>query len=528
MAINNKIDSNITGLSYAQETSIKVLPITPVWIPLEPNGYNDFGGEVTTVARNPINPSRQRKKGVVTDLDASGGFTTDMTQTNLQDLLQGFFFADLRRKGEAQNALGLNTLLFAAANSGSLLTRSGTPAIDLTTQFSVGDLVHVQGFSNSGNNGIFTLSSVTATTVALDDADGSGTPAVLVDEVANSSVSLVQVGIEGNSGDIDVDVSGSRPALTSSTLDFTTIGLVVGEFVYVGGDAADTRFTNDSNNGFCRVRSIAANRLEFDKTSLTFVTEASTSENIHIYTGRVLKNELGSLINRRSYQLERTLGKADSTDTFDQSEYLIGAIPNEFSMTWTNAEKITSDLSFVATDNEQRDGTAGPKSGTRLPLVEADAFNTSNDFSRIKLAIVNESDANPLPLFAFATDISININNGVTPNKAIGTLGAFDASSGNFQVGGSITAYFANVAAVQAVRNNADITLDAHLVKANAGISIDLPMLSLGDGRASIEQDQPIMLPLTKEAATGAKLDVNLDHTMLMVFFDYLPTLADS
>lgn len=529
MAQVNKIDSNITGLRYAEEASIKVLPGTPVWNPLEPNGYNDFGGNLSTISRNPINPSRQRKKGVVTDLDADGGYTSDLTQTNLQDLLQGAFFADLRVKGEAKNALGVSTLTFAAAATNSRLTVGGTPVLDLTTLFAVGDLVNVAGFSNAANNGLFRISAVATSTIDLQDADGTLTAAVLVDEAASSAVSVVQVGFESAAGDVDVDTTGSRPALTSTTLDFTTLGLTVGEFIFIGGDQTATQFATTANNGFVRVRSIAANRLEFDKTDTTMATEANTTLLIQIFLGRVLKNEVGTLIKRRTYQFERQLGAPDDASPSQiQSEYLVGALIGETVFNINTADKITADISLVATDNEQRTGATGLKSGTRPALAEADAFNTSSDFSTIKLALVDAANPNPTPLFAFATQLTLTINNSLSPNKAIGTLGAFDVTAGTFVVSGSINAYFGNVTAVQAVRNNSDVTIHSHIVKANAGITFDVPLMALGDGRLNVQQDEPITLPLSMEAATGAKVDPNLDHTLLMMFWDYLPTLADS
>ena len=100
MAVVQKVDSNVTGLRYQENLTIGVADPNNPWLVLEPNSYDDFGGEFTTVARNPINAGRQRQKGVLVDLDASGGFQNDLTQDNLQDILQGFMFADLRRKND--------------------------------------------------------------------------------------------------------------------------------------------------------------------------------------------------------------------------------------------------------------------------------------------------------------------------------------------------------------------------------------------------------------------------------------------
>lgn len=513
MAQLNKIDSNSTGLRYCEEDSYKTVSGDEVWRPLEPNSYNDFGGQVTTVARNPINASRQRKKGVVTDLDASGGFNTDLTQTNLADILQGFFFADARTKDEFGGGGEITGVVTATDD---YQAASGLDAFD------AGDLVFASGFTDAANNGLKVVSSSSGTALTVEEN--------LVDETPPSDATLVEVGHEFDADDLNVDLTGSLPKITSdASFDFSTLGLLPGEWIYVGGDAAGDSFSDSENNGWKRVREATADHIEIDKSESAMTTETlSGGETVRIFYGRVLKNESDtSLITRRTYQLERQLGAPDDASPSDiQAEYITGAVPGEFTLNIPTADKATADLSFVGADNETIDGPTSLKSGTRPALAEADAFNTSSDVPRIKMAVHSDSDEAPTALFAFVTDLTLNINNNVSPNKAVGTLGAFEVTAGTFAVGGSLTAYFGNVSAIDAVRANSDITLDVILAKDNAGIAIDVPLITLGDGRPNVEQDEPITLPLDMEAATGAKAVSTYDHTLLMSFFDYLPDAA--
>lgn len=508
-----KIDSNATGLRYAEEVCLKQLPTLaadgadPVWIALEPNTYSDFGGNVTTVARNPINQSRQRRKGVVTDLEATGGFQQDLTFFNFRNLAQGFMFADIREKKTTKPINGTGQAVSGVDSA----TKTYTTAAGGGTGFLTGHLVMAEGFSNTANNGVKTVASATSTTVVVAEALG--------DEAAPPAAAVLAViGYQGAAGTLSIALNGDLVRLVSTAgVDFTTLGLVPGEWVFIGGDLTANGF--EDNGGFARVSVIAAGYLEFDKVDwATPTAEAGTGKTINIYFGQVLKNESDpALIKRRSYQLERTLGDdADGT----MSEYLVGAVANELTLNAPQADKVTVDLTFVACDHQARSGAVGVKGGTRVGVVEGDAFNTSNDFARIKMALVTE-DAAVQPLFVFASDLTLTVNNNVSANKAVGVLGAFDLTAGTFEVGGSFTAYFASAESVQAVRNNSDVTVDVVMVKNNQGVLYDLPLLALGNGRLNVEQDQPITIPLETNAAES-----KFGHTLLWQFFPYLPNAA--
>lgn len=506
--MSNKIDSNITGLAFAEETTLKTLPGTPVWYGLEPNSYSDFGGELSTVARAPIDPSRQNKKGTITDLDASGGFNIDFTKSNLTRLLQGFFFADAR---ELPNTKALNAA--AVALTGVTAASKTYAAASGLGAFTALQLIYASGFSNATNNGLKTVASSTAGTVVVNET--------LINEAAPPVAAKLQtVGFQFASADINLAVVSGIPSLIATAADFTTLpGLTVGAWVFIGGDAGATTFAN--NVGFARIKSIAAKAIAFDDTTFAPVNETGTGKTIRIFVGTMLRNEkTPSLIKRRSYNIERQLGEGP---TSTQAEYLEGAVANEFTLNIPQADKLNADLSFVACDNTHKSGESGDeiKTGTRISALGEDAFNTSSDIYRIKMSVIDPASSNPSALFGYVSEATVSINNNVTPNKAVGILGAFDTSAGNFEVGGSITAYFTTVSAVRAVRNNADVGLSVIGASSNAGFVFDIPLLGLGGGRLNVEKDAPITVPLEPAGAENAN-----GYTMFYESFSYLPNVA--
>ena len=629
MVAVQKVDSNVTGLRYQEESSIGVANTANPWLALEPNSYDDFGGEFTTVARNPINAGRQRQKGVLVDLDATGGFQNDLTQENLQDILQGFMFADLRDKNDVgadrqPRRFGLNgefedylmtdingsniitvdsrvavSAVIVAAGTGYSVdeivevtdattlvkvrfrisgetggvvdsvdlvnpatirddndrTNEGRTAVDtgvgavttgVSTNFGgddaltltltyangltwqVGDIIKMTGHDDAANNGIFDVSAVTDNLITVSQT-------LTLDATINVAATLTTVGFEFAAGDLDVTVPAlpALPTLVAAVADFTTMGLIPGEWLFVGGDVpggSGDQFLAAANNGFMRINSIAAGVLEIDKSAGTLVTEASTVETVRVFFGRVLKNEADPTLQvRRTYQLERQLGTPDDAKPTEvQAEYLEGWVANELTLNYATADKITVDIAGIAIDVSTVAGSVALKAGTRPTLVSGDAYNTSNDISRLKLSVLDRAlGSNPTALFAFLTEFSININNNLSPNKAISVLGAFDVTAGQFNVEGSMEAFFADVTAVSSIRNNDDITLDVAMVKGSTGLKsgtlIDVPLITLGDGRLAVEQDESITLPL--DIPAGA--DRVFNHTLLWMFWDHLPNAAD-
>lgn len=485
-------DSNATGLSYAEEVigSPGVLPGTPIWYPLEPNNYSDFGGTTTNEARAPISPSRQRRKGSVVDRDAVAGFNHDWVSRSLFDLMQGFMFADWRKKTDLI-VTGVGAAYTVAAGGAAFTTKT---------------LLFAEGFAEAANNGMKPVTASTGTSV---------TAAGLVAEASPpASAHITRVGVRGDAAEFALAVVNGKQRLTSAALDLTTLGLLPGQWVFLGGDGAAYQFDTAGANGLYRCRVIAAGYIEFDRVpGDVTVTDAGAGKTIDIYFGHWVKNEADPLLQKlRTYQLERRIKATEL-------EYVEGAGANTLSLQGGLSTLMKADLGFVGLDAKSADEA---KAGTRVTTPAQTSFSTSSDVARLRLL----NDTTGLALAAYATEFRIGIDNGLEPVKAIGKLGGIDLTAKDFVVSGSSEWYFTTFDAVDAIKANADVGFDFAMTANVGGLGLgwlfDIPLVQLGDGRARVEKDRPVRLPVSYDAVAHE----GLGFTMSATYFPYLPQLA--
>ncbi|AKJ71374.1 major tail tube protein [Achromobacter phage phiAxp-1] len=534
----SKQNSNDSSLHIAEEDCLKQLPGhpdgpnpggTPVWYEMEPNEYSDFGQEVTTVARAPLKANRSNLKGSPTDIDASGGWNMDVTKTNMSRLMQGFMFANMRElpnntpmndSRRVNFAVGLNTVTYDPLPSGM------TPTQVLPQP---GAILLMAGNSNPVNNGVFLVeTSDPSTRVATMHVT---TPTVAEPPNTTATARVVGLSNVGLKKGFEMTVVGNQLHMDASEQESIPgslwwLGVRAGTWVFLGGDQAAHRMGN--NVGYARValdwnpneNPDDLDRVRFDLT--TFTPENHTvgeNDPVQIYLASSIANgRTADEIVRRSYTIRRGLGfDADG----EQAEYLIGSVPNEFTLNVSGQSLLNADLTFVAVEYETKDGANSEMPGIIIPARSEAAYNTSSNVYAVKLYVYDKTTSKPSALFGYLEEGTITINNGVTPDKAVGVMGAFDTSQGNFTVGGELTAYFTTVAAAAAIRNNADVGLYNIFAADNAGFVADIPLLTLGGGRINVTKDEAIKIPLTLNGAQAASLE-----TLSFSYFAQLPNIA--
>lgn len=280
-----QVQTNNTALQYAIELTetnpalIGVLPGeqgqpgTPTWYGLEPNSYGAIGADITTVARNPISPNRQRRKGTITDLDSSSEFEADLTMSHFQDFAEGFVFSRF---------IGIESYIPSSVDTDSYTVAAGTA-------LSEGTLIYARGFSNSANNGLKNVGTGSTTTdiVVIETLTLEAT-------VPNNAVIEV-AGFRTSAGDLDVTaINANEITITSASniLNNSSLGLTPGSAIFFGGESVINRFSTAGNHGYGEIVSVATDgsQIVINNVQQSWSVESNTTQEVDFYVGKFLRN----------------------------------------------------------------------------------------------------------------------------------------------------------------------------------------------------------------------------------------------
>jgi hypothetical protein len=416
MALQRALEANLTNVRFAVEASEGVLPGSPEWVLLEPNTEPQFGAELATVERNPIDDDRMSDPGSIVDKNPGWSIEQDFTLDNQMVPLQAFMLAALN--GRVQHAAITNV----DGTGNDFEAASGLDA------FAVNDLVLGVGFGNATIDALHLVSAAAAGSLTVT----TDLPALAV---IPAGARLIRVGHQYASGDVTVDAAGARPKLVTAAGDFTAQDFEVGCSIYVGGDLTAQQFATATNNGEKRVFSVTSDEVEVDKSFADMVTDAGAAKTIRIFFGASLKNKRpNDGFSRVHLQGERTLGAPDDAlPTQIQSEYVTGCTGSEYALSIPAQDKVTSTMTFIGIGYETRDGATGVKSGTRTDLIAADCVNTSSDLKRLEIAALPTTDETPTQLLGLIREMQLTLNNNIRRRTALGIVGA--ASLGVGQLG---------------------------------------------------------------------------------------------
>lgn len=497
-----RVLTNNFSLSYSIEASLGTLAGTPTWKTTEPNTVSEAGADIKTVAREPISPLRQRRKGTTVDLDSGIKVQFDLTMSHIEDFIEGFFFASaVNNSNQAPLRSGaLFNSLAADDDPPPAGTDSGYTHSALSGAIAAGRLVYVRGFSNSTNNGMKEVKTGSTTTATLITT-------ALVDETPGNSAnaSLELAGVRGAVGDITLTVSGTTGTLGATTLNFTTLNLTVGQIIHIGGLTTTNQFNN--GKGYARITSIAAGALGLDKISSTLVTDTGAGKQIDILFSQFIRNVSSSNASylERSFQFELAYPNLQVPGPGDMYQYCKGNYASKLEFNLPLTDKASMNVEFIGTDTADPTTSRATNASTPRGVTRSTAFSDSSDIVRLRIQSVAQSDVT-----SCFKDTKITIDNNVSAEKCLGTLGAVFMNVGNFNIDLDTTVLFTDPAIPIAIKANTTMTMDFVMKNGDGGFAIDIPSLTLQGGGKEFPINESIRIKVPGQAFADAVLGYSM------------------
>lgn len=367
-----------------------------------------------------------------------------------------------------------------------------------------GTLLYARGFTNEANNGLKVVGPSSTKQISYVTDTG------MVAESGNDDTSVFVCGFQATAGDLHIDADGN---LTSTILNFNTLGIEPHSAIFIGGLAPATRFATEQDYGLCRVVSVSEHKIELDKRPNLFIADKGTGKTIHIYTGWFIRDVAVDdyTFKQHFFSFETTYPGVNDNGT-DGYEYAVGNTINTMEMSLPLSDK--SEITVSTFGLDVLPITATKQAWTRNRALFQEAFSTPNDFIRLRL---ERSDG--YGLSTLFKEFTLTLNNNAGGENVLGKLGPAFTNYGNFDVSTSFQCVFTNPEVTKMIRNNCTVTVDFCLVNNDGAFWFDIPSMTLGGGDKDFTTNEKVKINLTSNAFG----DPYPGYTLGVTYFPYLP-----
>jgi len=483
--------SNRSALGYVAESSFGVTPANPAIKAMRVTSHG-LKPNVETVISGEIRADRQIADAILVGAGASGDIGVELSFNALDDFLEAAMGGTWSNTPTIVNAT-IDTEI-SDVSATTLTVASGGAA------FVTGMLTWMSGFATAGNNKLARVSSSTGTSIVYP----SSTFTVESAQIPVGARVRV-VGFEGASGDIVAAASG----LTSTTLDFTTLGLSVGEWVKIGGDTVGSQFATAALNGWARISAVAAHVLTFDVLPASWTTDSGTGKTVQVFMGDYLIN--GTV--KRSFTFERQ--QQDTASTI--YELFAGQFVDKLALSFKAKSVITGQISVKG-----KAAAAGTSRVSGASDVAAPTFDVMNASSNVGQIILNGTAIQSVgPNFVLEGSINIAAN-GIEAIP-VGSLGPIDVVPGEFNVSGSLNTYLGDTTILSQLIANTAIGFQTKLGRADGNREsyvFDLPRIKWSSGGSDVGGKNQLRQTMANYQALR---DPTKTYTMSAGRFWYLP-----
>jgi len=341
------------------------------------------------------------------------------------------------------------------------------------TSLAAGMIVRLTGFGQANNNTIYRISASVAASCTIAGGTVEASPP--------STARMKVVGFQGIAGDITATATG----LASTSLNFTTLGLQVGQWLKIGdASAAAFGFTGTAaNNGWARISGpITANAIPLDNLPTGWAADAGAGQTIRVFFGDTIRNGT----TRTSLAIEKTF-LSQATPTRIQYR---GMAVDQLGLSFQTGQAILASASFMGTDYAQ--GTSAISGAVYNPAPSSAKLTANASVGRIAENGVAISTAN------WVRSLNLTLANNIRRIEGVGKIGAYELGVGEVTVSGTLETYFSDNTLLTKLLGQTVTNINARAQANNQAMIVGLPRVTLTGGDPNAQgKNQDVTLPLS-------------------------------